>query len=153
MTLDGLHRIKGILKEDKEEAHTYWGLLLLNLLCGRVFDKQIEKEESVAEAMTHMQVEDMFVSLIKKHVESSPEFHIMVHQAFGHMIMADSILRKYYVKNELHLSLVPLIDNPVIELAHTALSVLAIVVSSVSVIFILIRTTRTRKTATSSKPR
>ena len=81
--------------------------------------------------MAHMQIEEMFVNLIKKHVESSQEFHVMVHQAFGHMILADSILRKYYAKNELHLSLIPLIDSPIIGLAHTALSVLAIVMSSV----------------------
>ena len=34
MAFNGLQRIKSILKDDKEESHTYWALVFLSLLCG-----------------------------------------------------------------------------------------------------------------------
>lgn len=33
---NGLLKLKALLKEDKDEAHTYWTLVLLSTLCGKV---------------------------------------------------------------------------------------------------------------------
>lgn len=34
MAFNGLQRIKSLLKDDKDESHTYWALVFLSLLCG-----------------------------------------------------------------------------------------------------------------------
>jgi len=33
-TSKGIQKFKALLKDDKDEAHTYWALVLLSLLCG-----------------------------------------------------------------------------------------------------------------------
>lgn len=91
----------------------------------------LEKEESIGEALVHLQLEEILVAIIKKNVETTYEFHIMVHQVFGHMILADSVIRKYYAKNELYLSLIPLIDCQVVPVVHSALSILIIALMTV----------------------
>ncbi len=131
---NGLPRIKMILKEDKEEANTYWALVLLTILCGNpdvLKTIPAGKEESVNEALVHMQMEEVLVGLIKKHAEAPSEFHILVHQVLAHMVTNDKIVRKCYAKDSLFLSLIPLLDCADISIVQTALSILVIILMSV----------------------
>ncbi len=38
ISLNGLQKLKGLLKDDKDESHTYWTLVFLSILCGTPFD-------------------------------------------------------------------------------------------------------------------
>ena len=140
MSLANLQKLKSILKEDKDESHTYWALNLLSILCGISLSNNnhfipiiLDKEESVIETLVHMKLEEVIGGLIKKRQEAAPEFHIMLHQILGHMTMTDHAVRKFYAKEDLFLSLIQLLNSQNAGIVQCVLSIVAILLMSVCV--------------------
>lgn len=85
----------------------------------------------MSESLVHLQLEEILHKLLKDHSEAGDEFSVMVHQILGHMTVADGALRKFYAKDGLFLSLVPLLASENVAIVLSALSILVALLMSV----------------------
>ena len=126
-----MQKIKALLKDDKDESHTYWTLVFLSIICGIFLIRFIDKEKTIIEALTHLQFEEIIRKLLKNHAEAPAEFHIMLHQILGHMTVTDNLIRKFYTKDNLFLSLIPLLNSPEIGIIQSTLTIIITLLMSV----------------------
>lgn len=128
-----MQKLKLLLKDDKNEAHTFWTLTALLILCGIFLFSyiKIEKEETVTKALVHMQISEILGGLLNKHTEVHVEFQILIHQILGHLAMCDPAEKSFYIQDDLFMSLNPLLDSENYGVVHTALSIIAILLMSV----------------------
>eukprot|EP00826_Nyctotherus_ovalis_P047238 TRINITY_DN5413_c0_g1_i6.p2 TRINITY_DN5413_c0_g1~~TRINITY_DN5413_c0_g1_i6.p2 ORF type:complete len:120 (+),score=38.00 TRINITY_DN5413_c0_g1_i6:918-1277(+) len=61
----------------------------------------------------------------------------MVHQILGHMAVADSAIRKFYTRDSLFLSLVPLLESSNVGIVQSALSIIIALLMSVFRLWII----------------